>query len=313
MLDPHGFLDILEKFASFTINLEVALFIFLMLLRSRNTENRELNIPVPMPDCVYYLVFLIPAYFGFAVGYDVKVTKILRQEDLCTKDSLKLVNERELMSNGVPLGSAKLICKEVLKWTDKQETSAPPATATVEPVPNEVTLDLAGKSLDDLLGQFSEPHVNTTYQQTNVHFMDPRSDQTMKAKSKKAVHIDQFLTEKSKRKRQNRRKEYVLRSKESETLVIKTYHEHPYLGIQIKGWGAANMGLLNHLLSTNLLQRQEVEYYLAYTTRIFEFADIYEWSSVLGYDYHYRELQAEHNFKWGTFSPHMGLQTNVSS
>ncbi|XP_052215760.1 uncharacterized protein LOC127834164 isoform X2 [Dreissena polymorpha] len=71
MLDPQGFLDILEKFASFTINLEVALFIFLMLLRSRNTENRKLNIPVPMPDCVYYLVFLIPAYFGFAVGYDV--------------------------------------------------------------------------------------------------------------------------------------------------------------------------------------------------------------------------------------------------
>ncbi|KAH3831867.1 hypothetical protein DPMN_105139 [Dreissena polymorpha] len=71
------------------------------------------------------------------------------------------------------------------------------------------------------------------------------------------------------------------------------------------------MRLLNHLLSTNLLQRQEVEYYLAYTTRIFKFADIYEWSSVLGYDYHYRELQAEHNFKWGTFSPHMELQLLV--
>ncbi|KAH3752150.1 hypothetical protein DPMN_186762 [Dreissena polymorpha] len=71
------------------------------------------------------------------------------------------------------------------------------------------------------------------------------------------------------------------------------------------------MRLLNHLLSTNLLQRQEVEFYVAYTTMIFEFADIYEWSSVLGYDYHYRELQAEHNFKWGTFSPHMELQMLV--
>ncbi|KAH3880584.1 hypothetical protein DPMN_004501 [Dreissena polymorpha] len=210
------------------------------------------------------------------INLNRKVTQILRQEDLCTKDSLKLVNEQELKSIGVPLGSAKLRCKEVLKWTDKQETSAPPATATVEPVPNEVTLDLAGKSLDDLLGQISEPHVNTTYQQTNMHFMDPRSVLTMKAKSKKAVHIDQFLTEKSKRKRQNRRKEYVLRSKKSETLVLKTDDEHPYLGIQIEEWGAANMRLLNHLLSTNLLQRQEVEYYLAYTTRIFEFADIYE-------------------------------------
>jgi hypothetical protein len=40
MMDPQGFLDMLEKFASLTINLEVALFIFLMLMKSHNKENR---------------------------------------------------------------------------------------------------------------------------------------------------------------------------------------------------------------------------------------------------------------------------------
>ena len=73
-------------------------------------------------------------------------------------------------------------------------------------------------------------------------------------------------------------------------------------------WGAANMRILNHLLSVNSIERGDVEYYLAYTTRIFEFAETYDWNSVLNYDYHYRELQAEHGYKWGTYSPHMELQ-----
>ncbi|XP_053404886.1 uncharacterized protein LOC123556145 [Mercenaria mercenaria] len=71
MMDPQGFLDMLEKFASLTINLEVALFIFWMFMKSRNKENRNLKIPLPMPPFVYYLVYIIPVYFGFAVGYDI--------------------------------------------------------------------------------------------------------------------------------------------------------------------------------------------------------------------------------------------------
>ena len=72
-----------------------------------------------------------------------------------------------------------------------------------------------------------------------------------------------------------------------------------------------NMRHLNHLLCTGQLPRADIEFYLAYTTKIHEFAEKYEWSSVLNYDYNYRELQAEHKFKWGTFSPHMELQLLV--
>ena len=91
-------------------------------------------------------------------------------------------------------------------------------------------------------------------------------------------------------------------------MVLKTKDEHPYPGILIEEWGAANMRLLNHLLVTKDIERGDIEFYLAYSTRIFEFSAIYEWNSVLNYDFHYREMQAEHQFKWGTFSPHMEMQ-----
>ncbi|KAL3846428.1 hypothetical protein ACJMK2_017420, partial [Sinanodonta woodiana] len=71
MLDPQGFVDMLEKFASMMINGEVGLFVFLMLLRARNKDNRKLKIPLPLPPWVYSLQYLIPFYFGFAVVYDI--------------------------------------------------------------------------------------------------------------------------------------------------------------------------------------------------------------------------------------------------
>jgi hypothetical protein len=167
----------------------------------------------------------------------------------------------------------------------------------------------AGKTLDLLLGDEISPSTLENSRSFNAH-MDPRAILTMKATSRKATHITQFLTEKCKRRRQNRRKEFVLRSGQThqETLIIKTDEEHPYLGIYVEEWGAANMRLMNHLLNSGQLQRDDIEFYLAYTTKIFEFADIYEWSSVLNFDYTYRELQTEHDFQWGTFSPHMELQ-----
>ena len=48
------------------------------------------------------------------------------------------------------------------------------------------------------------------------------------------------------------------------------------------------MRLLNHLLGAGQLPREDIEFYLAYTAK--EFAEKYEWSRVLNYDYNYREL-----------------------
>ncbi|KAH3774247.1 hypothetical protein DPMN_175623 [Dreissena polymorpha] len=71
------------------------------------------------------------------------------------------------------------------------------------------------------------------------------------------------------------------------------------------------MRLLNHLLSTGQIKRTDVEFYLAYTTKIFEFAENYEWNSVLNFDYSYRELKAEHAFGWGTFFPTHGAANST--
>ena len=127
------------------------------------------------------------------------------------------------------------------------------------------------------------------------------------------MHITTFITEHCKQRRQNRRKEFIIKSgtNDTETLVLKPDDEHPYLGIYIEEWGAANMRLINHLLCKGQLSRDETQFYLAYTTKIYEFAEKYDWNSVLNYDYNYRELQAEHKFKWGTFSPHTELQLLV--
>ena len=35
---------------------------------------RKLKIPLPLPRWIYHLQYLLPAYFGFAVGYDLYIS-----------------------------------------------------------------------------------------------------------------------------------------------------------------------------------------------------------------------------------------------
>ncbi|XP_059143831.1 uncharacterized protein LOC131931145 isoform X2 [Physella acuta] len=74
ILDPQGFIDILEKLVSFSLNAEVGIFIFLMFLWSRRQNYQDLEIPLPMSKCSEYLIFIIPLFFNFAVFYDVYST-----------------------------------------------------------------------------------------------------------------------------------------------------------------------------------------------------------------------------------------------
>ena len=56
--------------------------------------------------------------------------------------------------------------------------------------------------------------------------------------------------------------------------------EEDLSGITIAEWGAANMKLMNYLMSTGDLSRDKVEFYCAYTMQIFEMSDVYECSSI---------------------------------
>jgi len=63
-------------------------------------------------------------------------------------------------------------------------------------------------------------------------------------------------------------------SSDTETLVLKTEEDHPYLGIYIQEWGDTNMHLLKQLLTSGLLKRGNVKFCLAYTTKIYKFTEL---------------------------------------
>ncbi|KAM7388768.1 hypothetical protein PAMP_024918 [Pampus punctatissimus] len=72
--DPRGFVVILDKVVSFSLNTEVGLFVFIMLRESREDRFQHLSVPLPVGDCVFSLTWLLPTYFLFAVTYDVLQT-----------------------------------------------------------------------------------------------------------------------------------------------------------------------------------------------------------------------------------------------
>ena len=59
---------------------------------------------------------------------------------------------------------------------------------------------------------------------------------------------------------------------------------------------------------TGRLTTDEIDFYLAYTAKIFDLAEKYVWSSILHFDCCYREAQTEYGFTWGIVTPHMELQ-----
>eukprot|EP00063_Salmo_salar_P097378 XP_014072213.1 PREDICTED: uncharacterized protein LOC106613927 isoform X1 [Salmo salar] len=69
--DPRGFVVMLDKVVSFSLNTEVGLFIFVMLRASRSERFQHLTVPLPVGQRVFQLHWTLPIYFLFAVAYDV--------------------------------------------------------------------------------------------------------------------------------------------------------------------------------------------------------------------------------------------------
>ncbi|XP_038135074.1 uncharacterized protein LOC119779492 [Cyprinodon tularosa] len=74
MCDPRGFVVMLDKVVSFSLNTEVGLFVFIMLRESREDRFQHLAVPLPVGDCMFSLTWLLPTYFLFAVTYDILQT-----------------------------------------------------------------------------------------------------------------------------------------------------------------------------------------------------------------------------------------------
>ena len=77
MLDPKGFLQVLEKATSMALNLESGVFVILMLRRSRSHDFDYLpQVPLPISTWVYKANLFVMSYFLFAVLYDLVVTTL---------------------------------------------------------------------------------------------------------------------------------------------------------------------------------------------------------------------------------------------
>ncbi|XP_062869333.1 uncharacterized protein si:ch211-51h4.2 [Trichomycterus rosablanca] len=71
MCDPKGFVIMLDKVVSFSLNTEVGFFVFLMIRTSRSELFQYLTVPLPAAERLFRLHWLLPVYFLFAVVYDV--------------------------------------------------------------------------------------------------------------------------------------------------------------------------------------------------------------------------------------------------
>ena len=183
-------------------------------------------------------------------------------------------------------------------------------------------LQSSGKMFDSYLSNFTQKPENekiipitNSLSQSDLcakpsDLSDPRTILTVKASSQKAKHITNFLPESVKRRLQSKSKKewFLAKSGEGENLVIKQDCEHPYSGITLSEWSAANCRLLADLLRSGDLNIKMIEFYLAYSTQIYDFVPKYEWESILDFDFQYRERQAEYGFNWGSLTANMELQ-----
>lgn len=200
--------------------------------------------------------------------------------------------------------------------TDNGNDPQPPQQLTISQLrrqmQNDNQLEGAGKTLDSMLGisppTSNDKCINKSKSSWSDCAFDPRTMLTIKASSAKAVHITQFLSEATKKKRLARKRQFVVSQKGGDSqLVIATDDDHPYSGLTIKEWSAANCRVMAHLLQTGQLATADIEFYLAYTVQIYEFSQRYQWEGLMDFDYQYRERQAQYNFSWCTNTGNMEL------
>ena len=101
----------------------------------------------------------------------------------------------------------------------------------------------------------------------------------------------------------DRRKKFVFGTDKGDSVTIKADDKHPYSGITLSEWSAANCRLMALLIDSGQLKHEHVTYYLAYTTQIYEYYQAYEWEAILDFDHQYRERQNHHRFMWGYIPP----------
>ncbi|KAK2169991.1 hypothetical protein LSH36_5g09019 [Paralvinella palmiformis] len=83
-------------------------------------------------------------------------------------------------------------------------------------------------------------------------------------------------------------------------VVVKAGPKKIQLGkCEVHAMVAAHIRIMMELLTQGRLQRGAIFDYIAYTVKISEMAEGHLWPSVMAFDRSYRQLQAQHGFRWG--------------
>lgn len=90
-------------------------------------------------------------------------------------------------------------------------------------------------------------------------------------------------------------------------LVVSYGPKKPRLEhITVQQWVVANTRIFYNLLASNkLISHSDIQHYLAYTIKIMELSNRYQWVSILKYDDEFRHLQATYNYPWSFDSNHL--------
>lgn len=240
--------------------------------------------------------------FAKAADLGRKTVAVLRREELTTLRSLSLLSDNDIRLLGLPMGQSKLLGAAVRSMNEQ-------ATPQLQPQGEEENTSATTSDA----GEDCEPLLNACKQSYQVSYLDPLHILTIKANRSKAVHITAFLPDAVKKRISSHRAAVQLKRQDQcdAPYILAPVEDEAYTGITIAEWGAANCRVMHHLLDKCILKKDNVSYYLAYTTKVFDLASKYAWNSVLEFDRQYREVQAEHGFQWGTWAGQLEVQVLV--
>ena len=148
----------------------------------------------------------------------------------------------------------------------------------------------------------------------------PHTILTMKADSSKAIHIAAFLPPPQKKKQKKTKKSQKKHGRSFRDVVLcraigKTWGKHnfpwwrwPPVRWHFSPWmGNEQLPHNGAHAADGEISWYQVEYYLAYTTQIYDYASNYEWDAILDFDYIHPLHQASHGFNWGQIPTKMEL------
>jgi hypothetical protein len=250
------------------------------------------------------------AQWAVTAGLTSSTIVTLAQNDCADLGALVLLNDEHIKSLGLTVGQQARISHAISRLKPKTEPSGPSTTTSIHqhklhsysiPAPNgNAPLDvlLAQTCLKDNSGS-NDGHVAQVpaYMRPEMYLRTSRAGEA----NSKHLDIVDYVSRYS-----FRTEEEVIASGAGTKIVVKAGPSKPKLDtVSPTQWIASNARIMAELLSTGNLTLACVSQYLAYTCKVGDLAERYDWKSVLLFDREYRMIQAAHHIPWGTDIPHL--------